>query len=69
MRTNPVWEENEKEKEDVIQVIRTICLKPFNEEGRYQPSSYSREKQNPPGRISEKSTARGIRLPPHMERI
>jgi hypothetical protein len=38
-RKNPICEENEKEKEDAMQVTGLFCLKSFNEKGRHQPSS------------------------------
>lgn len=34
-------EENEKEKEDAMQVSGLLCLKPLNDEGRDRPSIYS----------------------------
>jgi hypothetical protein len=43
-RTNPVWEENEKEKEATMQVTGLLCQKSFSEEGRYRPVVISKEK-------------------------
>jgi hypothetical protein len=40
-RTIQIWEENEKEKEDTIQVTGLLCLKPLNDKGRHQPGIYS----------------------------
>jgi len=42
-RANPMGEENEKEKEDAMQVSGLLCLKPFNDEGRDQPHISSQE--------------------------